>query len=91
MARHALQRYPERDITGALEADPYRVFAAWAQTLPQCIGNPLYHWTYLELKRYFGITEELCPETAAEIYEKIQPKAGAAGYGVRGLIEQSEH
>ena len=80
---------PERDITGALEADPYRVFAAWAQTLPQCIGNPLYHWTYLELKRYFGITEELCPETAAEIYEKCNRKLAQPGMSVRGLIEQS--
>lgn len=48
---------PEADITGH-EAD-YRTFLAWAQTVPRLVGNPLYHWTHLELQRYFGIHEAL--------------------------------
>lgn len=80
---------PESDITGAKDTDPYRTFAAWAATLPQCIGNPLYHWTYLELKRYFGITEELAPETAQEIYDRCNKKLAEPNMSVRGLIAQS--
>jgi glucuronate isomerase len=80
---------PESDITGAKDTEPYRTFAAWAKTLPQCIGNPLYHWTYLELKRYFGITKELCPETAKEIYDACNAKLAQPGMSARGLIKQS--
>ena len=55
---------PETDITGAKDTDPYRTFLAWAKTLPRLLGNPLYHWTYLELKNYFGVTEQLCEKSA---------------------------
>lgn len=41
-------------------ADDWSRFAAWAETVPQTLGNPLYHWTHLELKRYFGVDELLC-------------------------------
>lgn len=58
---------PEQLITG--EGDPYDKFEAWAHTLPHLIGNPLYHWTHLELKRYFGITEPLSPRTCRAIWE----------------------
>lgn len=44
-------------------------FNAWAETMPSCLGNPLYHWTHLELKRYFGIDLLLSGETADEIWE----------------------
>lgn len=80
---------PEHEITGRKATDPYRVFAAWAGTLPQCVGNPLYHWTYLELKRYFGITTELSPETAREIYAQCGQKLAEPEMSVRGLIAQS--
>ena len=53
----------ERLCTG--DADPREKFMAWARTVPQCLRNPLYHWTHLELKRYFGI-DELLNETSAE-------------------------
>ena len=43
---------PEELVTG--DGDPYEKFLAWADTVQNCIGNPLYHWTHLELKRYFG-------------------------------------
>ena len=42
----------------------------WAETVPVTVGNPLYHWTHLELARYFDIFELLSPSTASDIYEK---------------------
>ncbi|MGX7417353.1 glucuronate isomerase [Carnobacterium gallinarum] len=59
---------PERLITG--DAAPLEKFQAWAETIENAIGNPLYHWVHLELKRYFGITELLTAENAAMIYEQ---------------------
>ena len=61
---------PEQLVTG--EGDPYDKFEAWAHTLPLLIGNPLYHWTHMELKRYFGITEPLGPGSCREIWEATQ-------------------
>ena len=58
---------PEEDITGH-EPD-YRTFLAWARTVPALVGNPLYHWTHLELQRYFGIQEPLCERSAPMIWE----------------------
>ena len=58
----------ERYCTG--EADPYEKFLAWASTVPTCLRNPLYHWTHLELKRYFGIDELLSEKTARRVWER---------------------
>src|SRR6202166_4882587 len=52
----------EKYITG--DAPPYEKFVDWARTVPYTLRNPLYHWTHLELQRYFGITE-LLDETSA--------------------------
>ncbi len=79
----------EASITGAKDTDPYRTFEAWAKTMPRAIGNPLYHWSYLELKRYFGIETQLTAETAKEVYEACNAKLKAPAMSVRGLIEQS--
>ena len=57
----------EKYITG--DASDKEKFMKWAETLPKCIGNPLFHWSHLELKRYFGIDDLLTPETADEIWE----------------------
>lgn len=57
----------ERYITG--DASPYEKFKAYATILPQCIGNPLHHWSHLELKKYFGYTGHLTGETAPEVWE----------------------
>jgi glucuronate isomerase len=57
----------ERLITG--DAEPYDKFLAWADTVPRLIGNPLYHWTHLELQRYFDINEPLNPQSAPEIWK----------------------
>ena len=58
----------EELITGA--GDDYEKFKAFARTMPLLIGNPLYHWTHLELKRYFDIDEPLSEETCEMIWNK---------------------
>ncbi|WP_367924783.1 glucuronate isomerase [uncultured Ruthenibacterium sp.] len=79
----------EADITGSKDTDPYRTFEKWAETLPRAIGNPLYHWTYLELKKYFGITEPLNGKSAKAIYDKCNARLKDADMSVRGIIDQS--
>jgi len=58
----------ENYITG--DASPYEKFLAWARTVPYALRNPLYHWTHLELRRYFGIDELLDETTAPSIWER---------------------
>ena len=58
----------ERYCTG--DADPFDKFKAWAATVPHTLRNPLYHWTHLELKRYFGIDELLDESNATSIWER---------------------
>ncbi len=49
---------------------PYEKFLAWSRTVPHTVANPLYHWTHLELQRYFGITDRLSPATAPAIWKQ---------------------
>ena len=79
----------ESRITGSKDTNPYETFRAWAETLPRCIGNPLYHWTYLELKKYFNISEALTPENCDEIYARCNARLAESDMSVRGIIEQS--
>ena len=65
--------FDESIITGK-DTDPFVKFMAWAETLENLIGNPLYHWTHLELQRYFGITEVLSRKTAKKIYDECNYK-----------------
>jgi len=58
----------ERYVTG--DASPYEKFLAWARTVPYTLRNPLYHWTHLELQRYFGIAEFLDESSAPAIWER---------------------
>ena len=58
----------ERYITGG--ASPYDKFLAWARTVPCTLRNPLYHWTHLELQRYFGIHDLLDEKSAPAIWER---------------------
>ncbi|MCF0238393.1 MAG: glucuronate isomerase [Sphaerochaetaceae bacterium] len=53
-----------------LEEDPWVFFQSWVATLEQLVGNPLYHWTHLELQRYFGITEPLTMKNAKAVYDE---------------------
>ncbi len=78
---------PEHYITG--DATPAEKFQKWAETIPNLIGNPLYHWTHLELQRYFGITEPLTGDNAMEIYEKCNAILAQPDMSVRGIIRKS--
>lgn len=78
---------PESYITG--DADPMEKFQKWADTMPKLIGNPLYHWTHLELQRYFGIFEPLCPGNAKEIFEECNRILAQPDMSVRGMIDRS--
>ncbi len=77
----------EKYITG--DSTPKEKFLKYAEALPYCIGNPLYHWTHLELQRYFGITKPLSSATAEEIWEECNRQIGAGGFTPRELIERS--
>ena len=72
-------------ITG--DGAPYDKFVAWADTVQNLIGNPLYHWTHLELQRYFGITKPLSKETAKEIWDECNAKLHTKEYSVRNLLK----
>ncbi len=75
----------ERYCTG--EAPDAEKFTAWARTVPRCLGNPLYHWTHLELKRYFGISGlQLNEQTAGRIYDIASEKLASPEYSVRNLL-----
>ncbi|MHA2961090.1 glucuronate isomerase [Priestia megaterium] len=74
----------EEKITGS--ASDYEKFLAWAKTVPMTIGNPLYHWTHLELKRFFDIDEILNEQTAPSIWEKANEKLRSGKFGARDLI-----
>lgn len=77
----------EEYITG--NKSPYEKFKAWAEAMPNLIGNPLYHWTHLELQRYFDIYEPLSPATCDDIWERANAKIKAGGFTPRELIEKS--
>jgi len=76
----------ERFCTG--DAGDEEKFLKWAETVPVTLRNPLYHWTHLELRRYFGIEDLLNPETAMEIYEKAGTMLQTKEFSVRGLIRK---
>ena len=77
----------ENDITG--NASDYRKFEKWAETVPCTIKNPLYHWTHLELKRYFGIDQLLSPETAKNIFDKTSSILNSQNFSARQIIQNS--
>jgi glucuronate isomerase len=77
----------ERLITG--DADDFEKWRAFAVTIPLLIGNPLYHWTHLELKRYFDIDDVLCEDTANEIWDKVNECLKKPEYSAQGLIKMS--
>lgn len=78
---------PEELITG--DGDDFDKFVAWAGTVEKAVGNPLYEWTHLELRRYFGIDELLTVESASEIYQKANAMLKTDDFGARALIRQS--
>lgn len=77
----------EKYITG--DATDREKFQKWAETLEKAIGNPLYHWSHLELQRYFGYMGHLSGETAEEVWNICNAKLQEASMSVRNLIKQS--
>lgn len=76
----------EAYITG--DKTDWEKFRAWAATVPYTLRNPLYHWTHLELQRYFGIGDILNADTAKQIYDKTTALLQTPSYSVRGLLEK---
>ena len=77
----------EEYITG--NADEYEKFKAFAKTVPYLIGNPLYHWTHLELKRYFDIDETLNEESCERIWNRVNECLAKDEYSAQNLIKRS--
>lgn len=75
---------PEKCITG--DASPFEKFMAWAKTVPHTLRNPLYHWTHLELKRYFGIDDLLDEKSAIAIWEKTCAMLAKSDMSARGIL-----
>jgi glucuronate isomerase len=76
----------EEEVTG--RAPDHRSFLAWARTVPALVGNPLYHWTHLELRRYFGIEEILCERSAERVWEACNEKIAGPDFGARALLRR---
>ncbi len=74
----------EELITGK-ESD-YNKFLKWAETVPYTLRNPLYHWTHMELQRYFGITDLLNSTSAKKIYEQTEGMLQQADFSVQNLL-----
>ncbi len=76
----------EKYITGS--ASSKEKFMKWAETVPDTLRNPLYHWTHLELQRYFGIEKLLNKESAGQIYEEATEMLRSPEYSIRNLIRR---
>jgi glucuronate isomerase len=76
----------EKYITG--KADSYEKYLAWARTVENLIGNPLYHWTHLELQRYFDIHEVLTEKSAPSIWKKANALLQKPELSVKGIFEK---
>ena len=78
---------PEQLITG--NSSDFDKYMAWAKTVPQCLGNPLYHWTHLELRRPFGISGKLFgPDTAEDIWHQCNEMLATPEFSARGIMQQ---
>lgn len=77
----------EKYVTG--DADDKDKFLKWADTMSNCIGNPLFHWIHLELKRFFGIDKILSPKTAEEIWNECNKMLQTDQFTARNLIERA--
>lgn len=74
----------ERYITG--DVSDWERFQKWAETIPYALCNPLYHWTHMELRTAFGITETLNPESARRIFDACNEKLAGEGMTARDLM-----
>jgi glucuronate isomerase len=78
----------EELITG--DASPESRFMAWARTLQHLAGNPLFHWSQMELKRYFGVGELLDPHNALDIQSRCNARLDQAGLSTHGLLKEAK-
>lgn len=76
----------EKFITG--NAGDFEKFQQWAATVPYTLRNPLYHWTHLELQRYFDVHDILNADSAKKIYDECSAKLQTKEYSVRGLLKK---
>ena len=76
----------EKYITG--DGDSYTKFLKWAETVENLIGNPLYHWTHLELQRYFGIYTPLTVKSAPQIWDKANALLQTQSLSVDGIFKK---
>lgn len=76
----------ESYVTG--NKSDYEKFEQWARTVPYTLRNPLYHWTHLELQRYFHITDILNGDSAKKIYDEASAQISREDYSVRGLLKK---
>src|SRR6188768_2568232 len=79
---------PEEFITG--NKSDWEKFQKWAETVPYTVRNPLYHWTHLELQRYFDIPEILNEDSAEAIYEACTAKLQSQDWSVRNLLRRMQ-
>ena len=75
---------PERLITG--QAEPKEKFLAMAKIFPELAGNPVYEWIHLDLKNYFGITEQLCEASGERIWDEVNAKLATDAYRPQQLL-----
>lgn len=78
---------PENEITG--DASDRIKFQRFAEALPRAIGNPMYHWTHLELKRYFGYEQPMCGDNAEEIWEACNARLKEDSMSAKNIIKNS--
>jgi len=74
----------EKYVTG--KASDEEKFMHWAATVPFTLRNPLYHWTHLELRRYFGVDKLLSPNTAKAVYDECSSKLQTPDYSIKSLL-----
>ncbi|NNE92304.1 MAG: glucuronate isomerase, partial [Verrucomicrobiales bacterium] len=77
---------PEELVTG--DGDPFEKFVAFARTVPHTLRNPLFHWTHLELKRYFGIEELLDRNSAKRIWDQANEQLASPEFSARSILEK---
>ena len=78
----------EQYITGK-GADACTRFRKFAQVLPEAVGNPIYAWTHMELKRFFGVAEPLTPDTAPKVWELANRQLAEQDFGMRGILRKA--
>ena len=79
-------RVAERFCTG--DAPPYEKYLAWARTVPATLRNPLYHWTHLELKRYFGVGVLLDEDSAKSVWDAAKACLQQEDLSARGILKK---